>query len=126
MTYDPKKYALKPTQLARIGREAGLRGARLKLYLGFMKGRLPTEASPSYAGEWAGRFMKGTQYTYGDLKSRAILNKLAKKLNYPTRLVRIRSGGVVWNWQPTAKEWQKLEKGEAKIPYVAGGWKHFR
>lgn len=117
---------MKQTQLVKIGREEGLRGQRLKLYLGFMKGRLPNEHSPSYAGEWARRFMRGTQYTYGDLKSRAVLNKVAKKLNYPTRLVRIRSGGVVWTWQPTAKDWQKLEQGKAKIPYVEGGWKHFR
>jgi len=123
MKYDPKKYALKPTQLTKIGRKEGLKGARLKLYLGFMKGRLPYEASPGYAGEWAGRFAKGTQYTYGDLQSRRVLNKVARKLHYPTKLVRIRSGGVVWNWKPN---WDKLEKGQAKIPYVEGGYKHFR
>jgi hypothetical protein len=117
------RYALTRKQLTGIGKEEGLKGARLKLYLGFMRGRLPNEGAPSYAGEWARRFMRGTQYTYGDLKSRAVLNKVAKKMNYPTRLVRIRSGGVEWDWQPN---WDALEKGKAKIPYVEGGWKHFR
>ena len=98
---------LSKLQLAKIGEQAGLRGTRLKLYVGFMKGRLPRESDPHYSGEWAERFMKGSQWNMGDLQSRKVMLKVAKRLKYPVNLVKIDYGKTSSTYHPS---WQIGEK----------------
>lgn len=108
-----KKYALKPKQLAKIGKEEGLSGKRLKVYVGFMRRRLPYEAHSPYAREWAQRFMRGSQYNMGDIASRRAMLAEARKLKYPTRLIKIRFGHTLAMWKPN---WKAGDK--AKVTYV--------
>ena len=64
-----------PTDYREIGREEGLKGARLNLYANFMTERFP-DARDSYACEWAKRFRKGHEFHDAGEEGRAILLRL--------------------------------------------------
>lgn len=73
---------MKQTYL-KVGRDAGLDGNRLVLFVAYMKARwTDTEESKcrhGYAGEWAGRFQKGIEFSASDLEGQRLLDKLYKK-----------------------------------------------
>lgn len=66
-----------------IGKEAGLKGKRLRVYTKYMKMRWgykeEMECISGYAKEWADRFLAGKEYSYSDLEGQRILNKISRE-----------------------------------------------
>ena len=92
---------LSKEDIRKIGKEQGLEGDTLSMFVKFMSIRFPNEGHGPYVAEWAQRFRKGRSYAWGhaDAKTRKVLLEV----------------GYGWNDKWNDGKFRKKRKAKTKL-----------